>query len=340
MTVLLLAFAMAIFAGGVSLSAFFSGSETAFYRVSMARVAAAAEDGDERASRILRFVRRPAAFVATVLVGNNVANYLVTVASGLALAAVLPERSDAVEIALTIAISPIVFLFGELVPKNVNYLQPLRSLRAKVRLFGVFDLLFRPLSYPVVQLTRLLSDEGDQSLPLALSRHQLGELIERGETEGVLTEPQVRLGNALLRSGSQPIADHVLTSDRMILDADVSRAEAREYAHRFGLGWVVLRESDEPARWVGAVSIGDLLAGEPERNPRDLARPMPTLRPTTTRLVAGRLIREADSGYAVVVDDDRYVGLVSLHNVVSPLFRLDRPAGAGVANESAGRLPS
>ena len=65
-----------IFILGLWLSAFFSGSETGFYRMSFVRLSIDAHAGDRTAKRILWFVRHPSAFVATTLVGNNVANFL------------------------------------------------------------------------------------------------------------------------------------------------------------------------------------------------------------------------------------------------------------------------
>lgn len=323
MSVVLLFASLGLLGIGLSLSAFFSGAETAFYRVSLLRVAAAAQAGDRPSRRILRFIRRPAEFVATVLVGNNVANYLVTVAIGGLLAAVIPIRSDAVEIAGTVLFAPVVFLLGELVPKNVNFLQPLRSLSQKVRLFSVFHYLLRPLSWPLVQLTRLFGPD-DDDLAAGLVRSQLSDVIERGGSEGVLTETQVRLGNALLRTGSQPIAGEVTPIERVeIIDADTSLGDALAIAHRRGLASLILRTAGESGRWVGSVSVGQLLRSSRDETavrPRDLACPLPSLRPETPRLLASQLIRESGSGFALVVSGNEVVGLVDLQSVSRPLL--------------------
>ncbi len=76
--------AFAIFLIGLGMSFFFSGTETAFYRVSTVRLMIAANAGDKIARRLLDFAHRPGRFVATTLVGNNVANYLVSIGTGLA----------------------------------------------------------------------------------------------------------------------------------------------------------------------------------------------------------------------------------------------------------------
>ena len=59
---------------GVRLSAFFSGNETGFYRVSFLRLGTDAHAGDRQASQLIWFSQNPSYFVATTLVGNNIAN--------------------------------------------------------------------------------------------------------------------------------------------------------------------------------------------------------------------------------------------------------------------------
>ena len=65
---------------GIFLSAFFSGSETGFYRVSRFRLVLSSLDGDRISRNLLWLINNPSLFVATTLIGNNVANYLTSLA--------------------------------------------------------------------------------------------------------------------------------------------------------------------------------------------------------------------------------------------------------------------
>ena len=69
---------------GLLLSAFFSGSETGFYRVTRVRLVLDGRDGDFISRRLLWLTNNPSVFVATTLVGNNLANYLTSFAIVLA----------------------------------------------------------------------------------------------------------------------------------------------------------------------------------------------------------------------------------------------------------------
>ncbi len=72
---------IALFAVGLLLSAFFSGAETGFYRVTRVRIVLDALAGDRIARGLLWLTNRPYLFVATTLVGNNIANYLTSLAA-------------------------------------------------------------------------------------------------------------------------------------------------------------------------------------------------------------------------------------------------------------------
>ncbi len=73
-----------LFALGVFLSALFSGTETGFYRVTRMRLLLDGMDGDRTSTFLLRLTNHPALFVATTLIGNNVANYMTSLAIVLA----------------------------------------------------------------------------------------------------------------------------------------------------------------------------------------------------------------------------------------------------------------
>ena len=183
--------AVVLFLTGLRLSAFFSGSETGFYQVSFARLSIDAHGGDKTAQRLLWFVQNPSHFVAMTLVGNNVANYLVTAAIGLGTGLLVVHESVAVEILGTLAASPIIFIFGELLPKNLFHMAPLGLMRKQARWLVVAYWLFRPFSFPLVWLSQLFerfSSSDSQPLRFTLGRQQLVQFLHEGHEEGLVTE--------------------------------------------------------------------------------------------------------------------------------------------------------
>ena len=79
-----------LFVIGVGLSAFFSGSETGFYRATRVRLTMDAMSGDVIARGLIWLTNNPAVFVATTLIGNNLANYLTSLGIVLGTARLVP----------------------------------------------------------------------------------------------------------------------------------------------------------------------------------------------------------------------------------------------------------
>ncbi|MFV2070846.1 MAG: CNNM domain-containing protein, partial [Pirellulales bacterium] len=160
----------------VLLSAFFSGSETGFYRATRVRLVLDARRGDSIARGLLWLTNRPTLFVATTLVGNNVANWLASLAIVMGVHHLFSESSHVPEVIGPIVMAPVVFLYGELLPKHVFYLAPNRLLRRCGPLLLICTALFLPVSGLLWGISRILASlMGSSSRPvqLTLARREL-----------------------------------------------------------------------------------------------------------------------------------------------------------------------
>ena len=97
-----------LFLVGLVLSAFFSGSETGFYRTSRIRLMLDALAGDKVARGLLLVIHNPMLFIATILVGNNLANYVVTLSVVLATEQMIEGDNATAELIVAIGFSPII----------------------------------------------------------------------------------------------------------------------------------------------------------------------------------------------------------------------------------------
>lgn len=321
----LLAFSLGgivLFSIGLRLSAFFSGNETGFYRVSFPRLTIEAHSGDRAARRLLWFAQRPAYFVATTLVGNNVANYVQTLAIGLATAALAPGVAG-LEIVITLLASPIIFVFGDLVPKSLYYRAPLRLLRRDVPWFVWFFRLFFVVTCPLVQIARIferLNPEEHQPLSLMVGRSRLMHVLQRGHQEGLLTDSQNRMINGLLQTASQSVRDSVIPADRVLgVPDDTPRAALLDHGRKFGLTNVAVRRASGDRAWYGYVRIVDAAI---DRSPlHNLIRTMPRVDVSGSKLEALLALRDAGEVYGAAYDGERFVGVVNQRGLVEQLFR-------------------
>ena len=314
-----------LFLLGVRLSAFFSGTETGYYRLSLPRLMIDARAGDRRAARLLWFAERPARFMATTLIGNNLANYLITCAVSWGVVFVATTPSDWVEIVITVAISPAIFLLGELLPKSVYYRAPLRFLRRDVKWMRLAAVFFLPASLPLVAVAKLVEmiRPGPDSLETVLGRSRLAQIMSHGHREGVLSEIQTRLSANLLQIGPQPIHGSMTPADRVLgVDAESDRAAILDYARRYGISLVALHTPGSPDDWFAYVRVADLtLINRPVAS---LVRTLPRIPGTAHKIEAIHTLRETSAELGAVVDGDRVLGIVSQRGLSEQLFRKSR----------------
>ena len=100
----------------VALSAYFSATETAFSSLNRARVKSRADDGDARASLILRLSEQYDKLLSTILIGNNIVN--ITLASVGTIFFVNAIGAEGATVS-TIVITLVVLIFGEISPKSL-----------------------------------------------------------------------------------------------------------------------------------------------------------------------------------------------------------------------------
>ena len=212
-----MAWILLMLVAGVFLSAFFSGSETGFYRVTRVRLVIKALGGDRVARGLLWLTNNPALFVATTLIGNNVANYITSLAIVLSVQTVFGESALA-ELSAPIILAPLLFVYGELLPKNLFYYAPNKLLHRCGPLFLLFTLLFLPVAALLWLLGRALQSlvgEAPERVRLRLARSELAQVLEEGHHAGVLRPSQRRLAQGLFAAANVPVVRRSTPPGRM-----------------------------------------------------------------------------------------------------------------------------
>ncbi|MEN0109406.1 MAG: CNNM domain-containing protein [Planctomycetota bacterium] len=198
---------------GLALSAFFSGSETGYYRVPRVRLVIDSVAGSRAARGLLWASNHPEAFVATALVGNNLANYLVSAAIVTLGTAIAPGAGLPGEIALTLAFAPLVFLLGELLPKQAFLLAPYRLLRRASPLMlaaGVLLAVPSSLLWLASRALTLVTGNHVEPLRVSLRRREVRGVFDEGQAAGLLNATQRDLAAATFSVGGRPVRDFMV----------------------------------------------------------------------------------------------------------------------------------
>ncbi|HMO12920.1 MAG TPA: CNNM domain-containing protein [Pirellulaceae bacterium] len=247
---------------GLFLSAFFSGSETGFFRVSRVRLVMDTIDGDPLARQLLHLSNHPQWFVATALIGNNLANYLVSMSIIVLSSLMFAGITQVGELAIALALSPLLFVYGELLPKSVYLDAPNRMLRISAPLFIFFVVLFAPISailWLLGQLIEKLLGKSPVRVRANLARKEIQKVIEEGHQTGILQDSQRHLAHNFIEHASRSVSEVMRSMSRYPLITEHTTCEnALRIAKRNNLNELPVRDS-RTRKLTGYVKATDLL---------------------------------------------------------------------------------
>lgn len=193
-----LALIIAAIAVLLSVSAFFSGSETALTAVSRARMLSLEQEGDKRAGTVSQLLENPERIIGTVLLGNNLVNIL---ASALTTSLMISLFGEAGVLYATILLTVFVVIFCEVLPKTYAIAFSDRFALAVAPVMGFLIWAMRPMTriieWIVTQLMRLTPNHTDDEANI-LAHRELRGTIELSSRDGVVDHGDAkRLGGVL-----------------------------------------------------------------------------------------------------------------------------------------------
>lgn len=303
----------AAFAG----SMLFSGLETGGYVLNRIRLRARARQGDRSARRLQESLRDARRFVFTVLIGNNIVNYLLSRETTR-----LYDAAGAwnAETAATLTLMLPLFLFGELIPKNVFRHRAETLMYRCSGLLRFAERLFSPLSVFLARLFDLLSggrarlDERGHTLSLEGFREYFAE----GPQQGALNPHQHGMIDKLISMHRVPVRQVMQPAAAMAqIPETASIRAAVEQMRACGADQTALCRG--PSRQItGFVYLADLT--DPALKPDDPVRPLlhPAVRADASMPLthAFRMLRKSGRQTAAVTDRaGRTVGLLDLRDI-------------------------
>jgi len=306
---------------GLMLSALFSGAETGLYTINRVRLTIRANRGDERARRLRALIDRPGVMLTTILIGNNIANYI----GSYGLAAILETTglSTVKMILVNVAIlTPMLFIFGEILPKDFFRVHTdTWSYTVSRMLIICRDLFYYSGLTPLVQafghaMSRMLG--GPSEGPLS-GRQRVIQLLQEGVGAGVLSEAQTTMVNRSLSLRSMTVGDEMVPWSRVMrLHVESSRDERDAIMRRRNFSRLPL--VDDSGKVVGVLRLIDALL-QPDATTRELMEPVAEFPSTTPIRAALSTMRHDRRAMAVIVHPrtNRTLGIVTLKDLVEPL---------------------
>lgn len=308
---------------GFAGSALYSGLETGAYRLNRIRLQNRAHRGLSSAIFLRHMIAHPPIMLGTLLIGNNIVNFLGT-ASLTRLFDGWGLSEGQVIVANILIVTPLLFIFGETLPKDLfgaysdrlmYRLSPV--LQVSYHVFRWTGLLFVINSFTRVMF-RIMGDR--RGTAAFHPRRQVELLVKEGVGYGLLTDDQSAIVERVMSLSKRTVVDEMIPWNSVQTISPDDDADAiwdiaeRTSRSRFPV-------VDDAGHLVGILHVMDALRRGRDNCPTagELMRPVFKVAHNLPLRKALRTMQTEHFALAVVERDGKPVGVVSIKDLVEPI---------------------
>jgi len=209
----------------VTLSAYFSATETAFTSLNRIRLKTRAEDGNERAAKTLAMAEQYDKILSTILIGNNIVNISATTVATVLFTKFFHEYGPTIS---TVVLTVVILIFGEISPKSLAKESPERWAMMATPLLRAFQIVLAPLNFLFGLWKKLLSALIHKSEDDGITEEELVGMVDQAENEGGLDEHESELIRAAIEFNDLEVSE--ILTPRVDLVAVEENASDEEVA--------------------------------------------------------------------------------------------------------------
>jgi CBS domain containing-hemolysin-like protein len=300
---------------------FFSAAEMAFIAANRLRLRHLAEEGNRVAARYLEAFRNPARVLSTAMMGVTIAHI---VASSAMTFALIPRFGAAAALVATAILTPVMLVFGEIIPKAVAREWATRLILALYRPLVWASALLAPfVAFSQAAVGLLLRAVGGRQPDIRqfVSREELKNLLQMEPGEASVTTQEAEmidnifdLGETTVREVMVPFVDVAMVPETASPMEAVALIQQRGFSRLPVFG-------ERETSITGVITAMDLLRGGATVSTVGALMRQPLYVPEAKRI--DDLLREMQKGrvhLAVVVDEyGGATGIVTLEDVVEQI---------------------
>ena len=305
----------------ITMSAYFSATETAFSSVNKTRLKAMAEKGDKRAELAYKLAEDYDKLLSTILIGNNVVNISLSSIATLLFVDLLKGADYAATVS-TAVITVVVLIFGEITPKSVAKDFPEKFAMFSAPIINVLIILLTPLNFLFSQWKKLVGKIFKGEEDSGMSQEELLLLVDEVQQDGAIDESEGELLRNAIEFGdleAQDILTHRVDLEAVPIDATKDEVAALFTESRFSR---LLVYEDSIDKIVGVIHQKNFYEGT-GINPAPLKEIMTEpLYIHQTEKVDDllQLLRSNKSHIAIVIDEyGGTLGIVTMEDILEEL---------------------
>lgn len=321
-----------LFSFFVFLAGLFAGSETGLYRLSHLRLRLGIEGKSLLYVILGKVMHDRGGLLLSMLIVTNSAYYFATsIVTNLFLEKVSNEHTA--ELFTTLLTAPILFIFSELIPKNVFFYRADFLMPYLAPILYIFHKAFS-LSGAVPAL-KFISENFGRSMGLASSskmvmtstgRHQVTAILQDTHEEGILSPVQADIINRIVNIPSVTIRSVMIPINKVeMIDVSQDRSALLSKLKKCTFTRFPVTEGGA-LNIIGFVNIYDVLSSsEKFTDLKGFIKPIRRLEASTTILQAINIMRSENQKIVLVtkpshIGRDRPIGILTMKDLVEELL--------------------
>lgn len=282
---LLILFLLLIFL--IMASAFFSGCETGIYRLSRLRVRLGAEKGQPLYRMLRKIIREGQGVIFSILIGNNLATYFATILATVILIDYTASK-DMSEYYATLIMAPLLFVFGEVIPKTIYYHKAdhIMPRFAPVLLFIHSFFSYTGLVYFLKHISQGLTSilkihDYEQDSSTAIVRQHIEGILQDTSNEGYLSHIQTDIVKRVMNVFDVKITSVMVPINRVAaVNVNSTKDELMATLEKVSYTRLLVYENEHD-NIIGYINIYEAINDNTGRVLRELVRPIYRFIPNT-----------------------------------------------------------
>jgi len=316
---------LALFAGLMVLSAFFSSAETSLFSLNRVDLEQMRRDEHPRLHLIERLLAQPRRLIVSILIGNEFVNVAASTLSAAVVIGLLGPEQRWLNLFVMV---PVLLLFGEITPKTLAIRNNVTFAAFQSRYVDLFARAIWPIRWAVRGVSDFFTTlivGRERTRANLVTEDMVRSLADEAVGEGALDHREAHYIKQILAFGERTLRD-VMTprSQLVVIPANTPLVEVASAVQHSGHTRVPVEDADSTV--VGILYARDLLDLDtlrqgPDTDLATLLRPTYSVPETKSVAALFRAFRHRKLSMALVVDEyGGITGLVTMEDLLESIF--------------------
>lgn len=216
-----------------AINAFFAASEMALVSLDSARLKDRAADGDKKSQKILDLLDDPSRFLSTIQICITLAGFFNSASAATGISVLLGDQLNALgipsphviaSVLITMILSFLTIIFGELVPKRVALQNASKFAYASIGVLSFSAKLLKPMvalltgaTNGILKLIGISIDDVEEKVTL----NDIKSLVQVGQSQGLINNVESEMINSIITFDDK-YAEEIMTPRTEVFSIDVN----------------------------------------------------------------------------------------------------------------------